>query len=441
MRISPQPQRYWVPGLANILVIQVLLAAIALHLRRRLAPDARDGITLAGLVALLVITTDRDEWILSHWYAFLGDIPASLAVILSCLLVADGIDRRRTPGFAAGLALGLALEIKAIALLGIMPALLATFWFGWRSQDWISGRKLLQFAGAVLLPTGLAQLWRLWALGGLQGYLVHQKAWGSYFASEGGSGLSLLATAKSFGPFAARAATNGRVVIDYFAGGIAVAAVLALTLLMAARLLRSDNHVALPTAGSHGRQLRIAGALLWAAFMVHTCWWLLLSSTGWINHLLPALLYLAGSLALTLALPGTRPLVIATFLATATAAVPRLPAFQGGLPVWSRDPGVSSALEVRDLLVAQKAKGWRPLGCGWWVARDLEYLLPGVGNFEDCLRIDRADFGEDPLVLVRWVPFWNWGGDEQMQRFSETCEKTTLFRNAHYVVSLCTTPP
>lgn len=80
-------------------------------------------------------------------------------------------------------------------------------------------------------------------------------------------------------------------------------------------------------------------------------------------------------------------------------------------------------------------------GCGWWVARDLEYLLPEVGNFEDCLRIDRADFGKDPLVLVRWVPFWNWSGDEQMQRFSDTCEKTTLFRNAHYVVSLCTTPP
>lgn len=208
--------RYWVPGLANILVIQVLLAAIALHLRRRLAPDARDGVALAGLVALLVITTDRDEWILSHWYAFLGDIPASLAVILGCLLVADGIDRRRTPGFAAGLALGLALEIKLIALLGIMPALLATFWFGWRARDWISGQKLLRFAGAVLLPIGLAQLWRLWALGGLQGYRVHQRAWGSYFSSEGGSGLSLLATVMSFRPLAARAATNGRLAVDYF---------------------------------------------------------------------------------------------------------------------------------------------------------------------------------------------------------------------------------
>jgi hypothetical protein len=431
--------RYWVPGLATAIAIDVVLLAILVHLRRRLEPETLHRVAVGALAAFAVMTADGDEWILSHWYTFLGDIPAALAVILGILLLSHDRATTGVPSLAAGLVLGAAVQVKLITALGMAPAVADALVTGWRSRAPGARREVGVFAAALLLPGVAVQLWQLWALGGLRGYRAHLAAWRAYLGSESsGSGLSALHSASSPGAaLLSRGLANGGVAMSYLGAPTATAALVVLGLLIVVRLGRPFRR----DAAGRCDELRLAGALLSLAFVVHTSWWLFLSANGWSNHLLPSFLYLAGAFALALGVPARTPLRVATYAAAALVLVPRLSFLPAYLPSLARSPALDAALEVRETVIAQKRQGLAHLGCGWWVARDLEYLLPDVGNFQDCLLVDPAQFPMGRFVLVRNLTFWNWERSERLQRFADTCEQTLLFRNAHYTLSRCTRSP
>jgi hypothetical protein len=424
--------RYWVPGLTTVLAINVLLFSIGAHLRRRYPPAARHRIVVAGLLAMAVVSVDADAWMVSHWYALLGDIPASLLVILGVLLLARDLDTQGTPRARTGLVFGLAVQVKLVTTLGIASAIVVGIVAAWRTGRPGRVRTAALFVMATLLPSALTQLWQMWALGGPAMYLEHLAAWNAYFLSEGsGSGVPTQMSLNRwlFARFFVNAAAAG----NYLGGRLASVALFVLFGLLAARIAAFDHN-----QQDRPPEARVASALLLTAALVHGCWWVTLSTTGWINHLLPALLYLAAAFAVALSLPATTRLAIATSVAALLVAIPRLAFLPAYLPTVSRAPGIDSALEVRDAVLAQKAMGMTHVACGWWVPRDIEYLLPDVGNFEDCMRIDRSQFGTGMVVLVRSLIFWNWERNDRFRLFAETCERTTLLRNAHYAVSRCT---
>jgi hypothetical protein len=298
-------------------------------------------------------------------------------------------------------------------------------------------RRSVQFVVATLVPGIAVQLWELWTLGA-RAYVDHFAAWQAYLASESsGSGLSgVLAAIGPDGALFPRAFVNGNVAIAYFGGAISATAILVLTATIALRL-RGRGADGDPPRGEQ----RIAGALVWTALIVHAGWWVLLSSRDWINHLLPAFVYLAAAFAVSLAMKPQRSLTIATWTVVLTVAIPRLAFLASYIPVFSQDPKIHSAMEVRDLLLSRQAKGDVLVACGWWVPRDLEYLLPSVGNFRDCFGMDPVTVAEGRSLLVRNVNFWNWEQNPSMQAFADSCERTIQFRNAHYVLSRCTEPP
>jgi len=124
--------------------------------------------------------------------------------------------------------------------------------------------------------------------------------------------------------------------------------------------------------------------LLATAALVHGAWWLLLSPAGRVRHLLPALLYACGALALAVArrrvsLP--RRALLAVLLAAAFAGlVPRARTILAPRPLFAPRERVEAMLALRDRL-ASLAPG-HTLAAGWWASvADLEYLLPGSRHF------------------------------------------------------------
>ena len=76
------------------------------------------------------------------------------------------------------------------------------------------------------------------------------------------------------------------------------------------------------------------------------------------------------------------------------------------------------------------------VGYGWWVARDLEYLLPTVGNFKDAARLRPEDRAGKRVVLVR-NEFFNWEESPDLRAFQMACDRRVLFQRQPFVISQC----
>lgn len=331
--------------------------------------------------------------------------------------------------------MGIAVEMKLVAALGLMPPVIYGCLVAIRSGATGTKRRLLVWAAAILLPILVVQLWEVVALGGWHQYVVHLGARRAYLAADdsGASVSGMWAAISSGGVLLPRARTNVLEVVTYFRGVVAPMALLILMPLIAIRIARRS-------ARHSGDGADIAPLLL-ASAVVHSAWWLIFSTTGWINQLMPAFLFLAGALAFSITVPSHNILAMATWATVAVVAFPMLGLMAEYVPSRSPDTRVRDALELRHVLIATKRAGVEYLACGWWVAREIEYLLPDVGNFRDCFGVESAEFNDGHLMLVRNLDFWNWEEDARMQDFANACERDVVFRNAHYVVSRCMLPP
>ena len=76
------------------------------------------------------------------------------------------------------------------------------------------------------------------------------------------------------------------------------------------------------------------------------------------------------------------------------------------------------------------------MGCGWWVPRDLEYVLPGVNNFQDCFRLRPEDMASKRILLVR-NEFYNWDRQPILDRYRQACDARIVYRREPFVISEC----
>jgi hypothetical protein len=80
------------------------------------------------------------------------------------------------------------------------------------------------------------------------------------------------------------------------------------------------------------------------------------------------------------------------------------------------------------------------VGCGAWVPRDLEYLLPASGNFKDCLLLRPEEMKGKRIIFVR-NEFYNLERSEELDAFLQSCDRQTLFRRKPFVISECPALP
>ena len=97
-------------------------------------------------------------------------------------------------------------------------------------------------------------------------------------------------------------------------------------------------------------------------------------------------------------------------------------------------------LRLKEFLEAKRANGAILVGCGWWVAKEFDYLLPGVGNFRDCRSLSSSDFRNHDVLLVKNTSYWNDQKVPVLDRFSEGCEREVVFQTGEFKVSRCREP-
>jgi len=434
--ISLLGNRYWVPGLTTIVLIWMLLPAIAFAVKR-FAPEVQWRRFMVVTVVFLVLVTvaRHDEWLVTRWYALFGEMPAALEIALGILLWCASA-RRPALAWGAGVVFGIAVQTKLFSVFAIAPALI---WGCVRplkdvlARDRISAGLWCTFGLAV--PTAIVEIWKLATLGGLEPYrrsAERQTAW----ITDSSSGIGqLLAASSPLAYFKPRLIANAPILLDSLHGRmIAIAAVVA-TAALTWDLLRAWNERAISPS-------RAAAHMLTAGGVIHLAWWLAVSPTGWTNHLLSAVVYLA--VAAALALTGAfanRTLVMVVATSVAIVLLPRARFISYVAPRFESQAALHDQLATREFVRSQQREGWRHVGCGWWVARDIDYLLPAGGNFDDCLLIAPQAFHDRNVALVRSARLWNWEHDARLDRFAAACEAETLFRRGRYVISHCRSGP
>jgi hypothetical protein len=104
---------------------------------------------------------------------------------------------------------------------------------------------------------------------------------------------------------------------------------------------------------------------------------------------------------------------------------------------FDRDPRLSALLQTRDeVMRLQQNESAILVGCGWWVPRDLEYVLPGVNNFRDCFRLRPEDVASKRILLVR-NEFYNWDNQAILDRYRDACDARPVYKLDPFVVSEC----
>ena len=151
-----------IPGLTALLIWTIILTCLLLRLSRRVSGRS----FLLGVTFFLVSALATFAWQFGAWYAFLGEITAA-----ALLLFGHWILALEKPTWSwlllSGLCLGLAIQTKSLALLGLVGTV-AIFLLRWRySQDEtkLSLGKAIIWLGACLGPTLIFELWKLIELG------------------------------------------------------------------------------------------------------------------------------------------------------------------------------------------------------------------------------------------------------------------------------------
>ena len=427
--------KYWVPDLAITIAIWAGLIALFWCLRRS---TGRYFALAIAIVSAGLLMAGSDE------YGLLGELPAALLVGCAFALLSDS---RRDPcrdGFMAGIVLGLAISAKLVAVF-VLPALVAVPLieavvdrtevdpFTWRRLGWC--------CAGLCVPLVIWQAYRLIALSGsVTGWLALTRREVGFLAGSGSlSGIGQLREGPSLFGVVARTVRQNVVMLSGYTGG-------RVRLLPGMAAMTASLKAVFSSRNVQPSVKRLLRYLCFA-MLLHFAWWLALSPTGWFRHLLPGVVYLIVLIAVLL--PAS---LIASWRAGAMGAVGLCLSIALVISPWQRQssgfssifdfgfepqPRLSALLQTRAKLIElEHDRSVLLVGCGWWVPRDLEYVLPEANNFRDCYRLTPKETMSKRIVLVR-DEYFNKEHSVALSGYQAACEQHVIYRNNPYVVSEC----
>jgi hypothetical protein len=419
--------QYWVPNAAISICIGLAFTLFLFTLRGYLS--ANEFLVAAGLIAIgLVLYPDE--------IGLLGEVPGALLASAAVLIVCRGRYGPFASG-AAGTLLGLAVLCKLIIALVFVPALLYLLFYpdkgaGRRSRSRIADAAVFGFA--TVAPFMIWQVCQVLLIGGAWQDVIAMKAGQlSFFAKW--SGIGEVRDAGSVSEFfISKLARNGRQLPGYFGGWLFL-------VFGATSLLFSIGAATLAFLRRRERAPLPGAVLVMSlAAVTHFGWWLAFSREGWYRHLLPGVLYfmIAAVLAVIAVARTSRAGALVSVTLLMLSWLPLVRLRSEFLKVSYRvQPRVAALLATRDELVKLQRQSHPVMaGYAWWVTRDLEYVLPSVGNFKDVLRLPQSELGRRPLILVR-NEFFNWEKSPVITAFANACDHHVLFRADPFVVSRC----
>jgi hypothetical protein len=420
---------YWVPGAVTLGLIIGLLAYVIWEFARRVGSQLATATFVLVLLWLLNVSTAGDHF--AHWYAFLGEIPATLLLVLGFMRITRMGAAPRDLAIGGAL-FSLAVLTKTITAITIPVAVMGVWWA--TSPRWASRfrpsrfvvTRLLILGTGVLIPLLAFEIYKLIDLGP-EAYLTITRAEVSFISGHGGSGVGAVLSDRIWREMTHTITNNWVTFTRYFEGPLFASLTLSGALAASVLAIRCRNEL--------GR----FAFLLIVAFWLYFLWWLVLSNTGWIRHLLPALLLLCTAVATLVATLDTRVgrgLLLVAIMAGFAARALELPRNVSPTPWFNPSLRVQAMLMARDLL-ASKQQDY-PLIADWWAtAVDMEYLLDGTSNF---LHINQMwTTGKQCVLLYRHAWMINFSA-EAAKRFDNAIAnwgKTTLFERPPYSIILC----
>ena len=406
----------WAPGLAFVICWTLILVAIGWQVWR-FAPGS--GFTLAT-ATFLFLCYSFTTMHFGQWFALLGEIPAALLLLLGVLLSFGPVSPG--PSFAAGIVLAMAVQAKLSALIGLGAAMGAA-----GVLHWLDGGRSL--------PPIAASLRRLWPMTvGFALPLVAFEAW-KYSVL----GPSITGNTQDFWSYVVGQAASSRAATSPL--GVYDESLSALS--EGFRILLPD----LVFGGAvvwwlirHDRGLTRLFIVLASVVVVHSLWWMFLS-IGWPRYFVFAIPAIAFIFTLPLLLTGSdrqaRRVYLLLLLLWSSAGWTRLSvplnskASNGGGPFVATSR--TRALTEVAAYLAPMAARQEIIVTQWWATGiDLEYALPGHGNFthyKDVAGIDHLPF---------WIAVNTRFMDEQDQAFAAmlaACQEQKSFDS--YLVARC----
>jgi hypothetical protein len=410
--------RYWVPTFAVVVCLWTALGLVLFLLRRYL--DPRAWWIATALIAFGLAVYDADE------FGLLGDVPGALLAIASVLVLC-----RQSAGdraWWAGLLLGVAIQVKLLVLL-VAPAALA-YMFVAPSPN--RRRDVVLFCAGAILPSALWELWQLVSTGSLHEWAVLNARQFAFIRTW--SGVNIVQTIDIAAAVRRQLSLHVSSLLEDFHGWPSLVVFPAALAFGLSVMLRSRRAEA---------PQRAASLILVAAGFVHLLWWFALDTDGWYRHLLPAVVYVLVAAAIVTAANTTASprLGVVGLVLLLASGIPQLSNLSYVFRPFSREPRLSALLATRDaMIVLQKNHDFVFVGYGWWVPRDLEYVLPAVGNFKDVLRLRKADLAGKTIVLVR-NEFFNREHSPYTSAFQQACDRDTLYTREPFVISVCPSLP
>ena len=410
--------RYWVPTFAVVVCLWTALGVVLLLLRRYLEPRAWWIAT--GLIAFGLAVYDADE------FGLLGDVPGALLAIASVLVLCGQNASGRI--WRAGLLLGVAIQVKLLVLL-VAPAALV---YICAAPSPNRRRDVVLFCAAAVLPSAFWEFWQLASIGSVHEWMALNVRQFAFIRTW--SGVNIVQTIDVAEAVRRQLSLHVSSLLEDFHGWsslILFPTALAFGLVVMLRAKRAEA------------PLRAASLILVGAGVVHLIWWFALDTDGWYRHLLPAVVYVLVAAAITVAANTTASprLGVVGLCLLLASGLPQLSNLSYVLRPFRREPRLSALLATRDaMIVLQKNHDFVFVGYGWWVPRDLEYVLPTVGNFKDVLRLRKADLAGKTIVLVR-NEFFNREHSPYTSAFQQACDHDTLYSREPFVISACPSLP
>jgi hypothetical protein len=387
--------QYWVPGVTIVGIIWTLLIGIFFASPVCVGRERRWQFCFLALLYCFIASyvnfgADSGD-MLGLWHLMMGDIPAVLCVILAALLLYSPVFNCRLL-FAGGLALGAAALCKLSTLLAaaILLARLAAWVLRPRARPLKERMKWLICAAlGAALPVAALELVKLGALG-WEAYVGALRGNGNFVAFNGINGgvpISLWEHAGRQLP---------HVMAHFGLAGVAV--LLPFTGWVLYMLHRQE-----PDAREAG--LRYGGETLLLAAFVHLLWWMFCAPLHSERYFIPAYFYYFTALALLLPMLRyktrmKRLIVVLCMMAFATKSVELL----HYLFVLDFRPTtrLKEQLYIADKLVQQQKQGTVLVACS--DNFELEYLMPGSGNFRYCKAL-RTEHFDKPVLLATYYSY------------------------------------
>ena len=377
---------YWVPAMTATLLIQSLLVASFMALRR--VPEIRGRLWHTALLVLVLwLTFTTGNYTLRPgsrsflWYGYMGDIPSALWVVLA-ILVAAGDTQSSTRRVVAGVCFAMAALTKQLTMLASACAAATICLHVFRTTSTKDAvRCAVQIALGAALPLTIWHFYIAASLG-LSGY-------GEWLQSEYGamSAIAFVVGQHTENAVVVQQHPLAKVAMVWRYSGLLAAVIL---YPLAAWVLASVRRPA-----SSG--LEIAGVGLVLGGILQISWWVLLS-IPMTRYLTPAMIYLTAGLVFALSAKRTRSpqLLLTLCLLLVCGRLPLSAAFvrEAG----QRHPARDELLHAADVLENLRRQGYTLLSCG--VSFELEYVMPETRNFHTCGNEPPADAS---VVAVSYV--------------------------------------